>query len=152
VTISIYHKDEIRVVVNNQEEAKSVTVCYYNINTPGVSLEAWKLQPYLLEQKKGIKWYLKLLKRLHSAAIPNALVIYRSTPVLQNHSLGFRSLLARLVWINSSGIPHSELGHPSAEVSHKKRQRDVHWSLFRSALVWKEELVSFALDQQNSLQ
>jgi hypothetical protein len=96
--ISVYHKDEIHVAVNkvNQEETKPVFVCDYNINVSSVLyLKGQILQPYLLEQKNGIKWYLRLFKRLHSVAIHNAMVMYQ--PLLNNRNIDsqkFRSSLA----------------------------------------------------------
>jgi hypothetical protein len=53
----------------NQEEKKPVAVCDYNINMLGVDLVDQMLQPYLLEQKNGMKWHLKLLNRLLNVAI-----------------------------------------------------------------------------------
>lgn len=95
--ISVHHKDEIYVSLNkaNQEETKPVFVCDYNVNVSGMYLKGQMLQPYLLGQKKGIKWYLKLFKRLHSVAVHNAMVMYQS--LLNNRnidSLKFRSSLA----------------------------------------------------------
>jgi hypothetical protein len=92
--ISVYHKGEIHVAVNkvNQEETKPVFVCDYNIIVSSVYLKKGQmLQPYLLEQKKGIKLYL----RLHSVAIHNAMVMYQS--LLNNRiidSLKFRPSLS----------------------------------------------------------
>jgi hypothetical protein len=69
----------MHVVVNraNKPEIKPVVVCDYNKNMLGVDLKNQRLQPYLLEQKKGTKWYVKLLKRLFNVVIHNSMVIYR---------------------------------------------------------------------------
>jgi hypothetical protein len=52
----------ICVVVNraNKPEIKPVVVCDYNKNMLGVDLKDQMLQLYLLERKKGTKWYVKL--------------------------------------------------------------------------------------------
>ncbi|XP_023725727.1 piggyBac transposable element-derived protein 4 [Cryptotermes secundus] len=106
--ISTYHKNDMRVVVNraNKPEIKPVVVCDYNRNMLGVDLKDQMLQPYLLERKKGTKWYLKLFKRLLNVAIHNSMVIYRSHPNKQNlDTLQFRlSLVQGLVEKHGSGI------------------------------------------------
>jgi hypothetical protein len=73
-----YHKDEMCGYKVKQEETKPVVLCDYNINTLGVDMKDQMLQPYLMEQKKGTKWYMKLFKRLLNAAIHNAMVMYHS--------------------------------------------------------------------------
>jgi hypothetical protein len=85
-TISIYHRDDMRVVVNkaNRVQSKPVVVCDYNLNMLGVDLKDQMLQPYLLERKKSTKWYVKLTKRLLNVAILNAMVIYRCLPNNKN--------------------------------------------------------------------
>ncbi|PNF31583.1 hypothetical protein B7P43_G00790 [Cryptotermes secundus] len=115
--ISTYHKNDMRVVVNraNKTEIKPVVVCDYNKNMLGVDLKDQMLQPYLLERKKGTKWYLKLFRRLLNVAIHNSMVIYRSHTNKQNlDTLQFRlSLVQGLVEKHSSGVRRPVHGRPS---------------------------------------
>jgi hypothetical protein len=64
--VSTYHNSNMRVVVNhaNKPAIKPVVVCDYNKTMLGVDLKDQMLQPYLLERKKGTKWYVKLFKQL----------------------------------------------------------------------------------------
>jgi antibiotic biosynthesis monooxygenase (ABM) superfamily enzyme len=60
------------------------------------------LQPYLIGRQKGTKGYLKLFRRLLSAAIRNAMVMYWSIPNNKNiGSLIFRCSLANALWKNT---------------------------------------------------
>jgi hypothetical protein len=96
--MSTYHKDDMRVVVNkaNRVQSKPVVVCDYNVNMLGVDLKYQMLQPYLLEQKKSTKWYLKLFKRLLSVATHNTVVIYQCLPNNKNmDTLKYRLSLAQ---------------------------------------------------------
>ena len=117
--ISTYHKNDMRVVVNraNKTEIKPVVVCDYNKNMLGVDLKDQMLQPYLLERKKGTKWYLKLFRRLLNVAIHNSMVIYRSHTNKQNlDTLQFRlSLVQGLVEKHGSGVRRPVHGPQSVQ-------------------------------------
>jgi hypothetical protein len=122
--ISIYHKDDVCVAVNkaSREETKPVVFCDYNINMLGADLKDQMLQPYLLEQKKSTKWYLRLFKRILNVAIHNTLVIYQCLPDNRNmNTLKFRLSLAQdLVEKHGSGVPHPVYGCPSVEPPPKR--------------------------------
>jgi hypothetical protein len=117
--ISTYHKDDMPVVVNkaNRLQSKSVVVCDYNINMLGVDLKDQMLQPYLLEQKKSTKLYLKLFKRLLNVAIHNAIVICWCLPNNKNmNTLKFRLSLAQgLVEKCGSAVPRPVYSRQSLE-------------------------------------
>jgi hypothetical protein len=105
--VSTYHKDDMRVVVTcpNKTQIKRVVVCDYNKNTLGVDLKDQMLQPYLLERKKGTKWYVKLLRWLLNVAIHN-------NPNMD--TLQFRlSLVQGLVERHGSGIHRPVHGRPA---------------------------------------
>jgi hypothetical protein len=106
--ISTYHKSDMRVVVNHEKspEIKPVVVCNYNKNMLGVDLKDQMLQLYLLEQKKGTKWYMKLFKRLLNVAIHNSMVIYQYHPNKETmDTLQFRlSLVQGLMEKHGSGV------------------------------------------------
>jgi hypothetical protein len=83
------------------------------------------VQPYLLEWKKGSKWYLKLFKRLPSVAIHNTLIMYCSFPNNRNiAALKFRLSLARALCkdLVHSGVPCSVHSWPSVEPPPKNLQ------------------------------
>jgi hypothetical protein len=119
--ISTYHKDIMCVAVNktNQEETKPVVVCDYNVNMLGVDLKDQMLQPYLLEEKKSTKWYLKFFKRLLNVAIHNTVVICRCLPDNKNmNPPKFRLSLAQgLMERHGSGVPRPVYGCLSVEPS-----------------------------------
>jgi hypothetical protein len=64
--ISLNEKDEMHSKVNkaNNKETKSAVVYDYNPNMETTDLKYKMLQPYLLEQKRGPKWCMKLLKKV----------------------------------------------------------------------------------------
>ena len=45
----------------------------------GVDLKDQKLQPYLIERKRCIKWYMKLFRLVMNTAVHNSLVIIYNT-------------------------------------------------------------------------
>jgi hypothetical protein len=128
--ISTYHKGDMRVVVNkaNRVQSKSVVVCDYNVNMLGVDLKDQMLQPYLLEQKKTTKWYLKSFKRLLNVAIYNAMVIYHCLPNNKSmDTLKFRLSLAQgLLEKHGSAVPRPVYSRQSLEPI----QSDISWSVF----------------------
>jgi hypothetical protein len=77
-----YHKDEMGFKVNkaNREETNPAVVCDYNLNMGAVDLRDKMLQPYLLKQSKGYKWYMKLFEGLLNVAIHNTDIICHSMP------------------------------------------------------------------------
>jgi hypothetical protein len=62
----MHHKDEMCSKVNkeNKEKTKSAAVYDFNPNMGATDHKNQVLQPYLLEQKNGSEWYMKLFKRL----------------------------------------------------------------------------------------
>jgi hypothetical protein len=58
----------VAVSEGSQEQTRPVTVSNYKLHISGVRLQNKRLQPYLLELKKGIKWYFKLFQRLHNVS------------------------------------------------------------------------------------
>jgi hypothetical protein len=122
--ISTYYKDDMNVIVNkaNQVQSKPVVFCDYNVNMLGVDLKNQMLQPYLLEQKKSTKWYLKLFKRLLDVATHNTMKIYRCLPYNKNmDTLQFRISIAQdLVEKHRSAVPHPVYGYPSLEPPPKR--------------------------------
>ncbi|XP_021913795.1 piggyBac transposable element-derived protein 4-like, partial [Zootermopsis nevadensis] len=122
--ISTYHKDHMCVTQNkaNRVQIKPVVVRDYNKHMLGVDLKDQMLQLYLLERKRGTKWYMTLFKRLLNVAIHNAIVMYRSVPNTKKiDTLKFRILLAQgLVEKHGPAVPRPVTGHPSLEPPPKR--------------------------------
>lgn len=83
--ISTYHKADTApgqragVACN-----KPLVVHSYNKYMGGIDLKDQKLSMYLLERKRGIKWYVKVFRRLLNISILNTFIIYRANS--QDHS------------------------------------------------------------------
>lgn len=75
--ISTYHTDETYIGSKaGKMLVKPVCVKDYNNTMGGVDLKDQKLSMYLLERKRGVKWYIKMFKRLLNVSIHNAFVMY----------------------------------------------------------------------------
>ena len=78
-----------------------------------VDLKDQKLQPYLLERKKGTKWYVKLFRRLLNVAVHNSLVIYNSQNIAMDH-LTFRlKLITSIFETYGRAVKSRKHGRPS---------------------------------------
>ncbi|XP_013139283.1 PREDICTED: piggyBac transposable element-derived protein 4-like isoform X2 [Papilio polytes] len=75
--VSTYHKNDM-VEGRRAGEArqKPAVIDTYNAFMGGVDLKDQKLSTYLLERKRGLKWYIKVFKRLLNTAILNSYIIY----------------------------------------------------------------------------
>jgi hypothetical protein len=77
--ISTFHDATMRTVQHRGTEIKKpACVLEYNTAMGGADLKDQKLQPYLLERKKGSNWYIKLFRRLLNVNVHNALIVYNS--------------------------------------------------------------------------
>jgi hypothetical protein len=77
--ISTFHDATVRAVQHRGAEIKKPDcILEYNKAMGGVDLKDQKLQPHLLERKKGSKWYIKLFRRLLNVSVHNALIVYNS--------------------------------------------------------------------------
>jgi hypothetical protein len=78
-TVSTYHNAD---VVEGRRAGvtvmKPVVVEEYNSFMGGVDMKDQKLSMYLLERKRGLKWYMKVFKRLLNITILNSYIIYCS--------------------------------------------------------------------------
>jgi hypothetical protein len=72
---------------------KPACIVEYNKAMGGVDLKDQTLQGYLLDRKKGSKWYMKLFQRLLNVTVHNALVIYNS----QNNSTDHLTFRLQLI-------------------------------------------------------
>jgi hypothetical protein len=84
----------------------------------GVDLKDQMFQPYLLERKKGNKWYIKIFKRLLNVAVHNTVVLFRATTGSQKLDyLSFRLALIKGL-IETHGL--AVYGRPSVEPPPKR--------------------------------
>ena len=75
--ISTYHNSDTCIGTRAGKRVENpVCVRDYNTTMGGVVLKNQKLSMYLLERKRGVKWYMKMFKRLLNVSIHNAFVLY----------------------------------------------------------------------------
>lgn len=78
-TVSTYHNSDVVPGVRaGQQCIKPKVVSDYNQFMGGVDLKDQKLAMYLLERKRGLKWYIKVFKRLLNISILNSYIIYKA--------------------------------------------------------------------------
>lgn len=76
-TVSTYHNANMAPGRRAGEECSKPEVIHtYNAFMGGVDLKDQKLSMYLLERKRGIKWYVKVFRRLLNISILNAYIIH----------------------------------------------------------------------------
>lgn len=88
----------IEKVVAGKNIKKPLCLEEYNKHMGGVDLKDQKLQPFLLERKKGSKWYIKLFKRLLNVSIHNAYIVYKTKYPKMQHFQYRLDLVKQLVF------------------------------------------------------
>jgi hypothetical protein len=58
--------------------SKPKCIRQYNKHIGGVDIKDQKLQPYLVERKRCMKWYLKMGRRLLNTSVHNAFIVHRA--------------------------------------------------------------------------
>lgn len=125
--ISTYHDAETYVGSRSGKMlVKPVCVRDYNATMGGVDLKDQKLSMYVMERKRGVKWYVKMFKRLLNVSIHNAFVAYacsrnrRNMPAETHRE--FRKDLARaLTHVHKK----RKLEAPPASSPEKRLKRDI---------------------------
>lgn len=115
-TISTYHDDQMVPGRRAGEDVqKPVSVSEYNKYMGGVDLKDQKLSMYLLERKRGLKWYIKVFRRLVNISILNSYIIYLKHPLISplTHRQ-FRYKLAEELCVQ---FPRTEPARPVAQGS-----------------------------------
>ncbi|KAG6446611.1 hypothetical protein O3G_MSEX004539 [Manduca sexta] len=69
---------------------KPQVVLDYNRSMGGVDLKDQMLEPYLIERKRCVKWYMKMFKRLLNVSILNARILVESSQNSRVDHLSFR--------------------------------------------------------------
>lgn len=94
-TVSTYHNADMMPGRRaGQQILKPVVVNDYNKYMGGVDLKDQMLSMYLIERKRGIKWYLKVFKRLMNISILNIYIIHRANSTNPLSHRQFRYKLA----------------------------------------------------------
>jgi hypothetical protein len=74
--------------IRGMDNMKPKCVRNCNVRMGGIDLKDKKLQPYLLERKLGMKWYLKFFMTILNVTVHNAYIFYstqtKSSSNLQN--------------------------------------------------------------------
>lgn len=101
--ISTFHKNDTAPGSRAGVECdKPLVVHDYNKYMGGVDLKDQKLSMYLLERKRGLKWYIKVFRRLLNCSILNSYIIYRCHEGVQKLShRQFRYNLAEALSLES---------------------------------------------------
>lgn len=127
--ISTFHDAETFVEAKaGKSVVKPVCVRDYNNTIGGVDLKDQKLSMYLMERKRGMKWYIKMFKRLMNVSIHNAFVMYisslrrRGMPLISHRE--FRYQLAQSL-IDKHRHCQQEIVMP-AEITIRLRQDILH--------------------------
>lgn len=94
--ISTYHGNDMVMGQRGGESyLKPVVIRDYNSFMGGVDLNDQQCSTYLMERKRGMKWYIKVFRKLLNSSILNSLIIYRSNnPSNPIKHRQFRILLA----------------------------------------------------------
>lgn len=111
--ISTFHDDGTYVGSKaGKTLVKPICVKDYNDTMGGIDLKDQKLSMYLLERKRGLKWYMKIFKRLLNVSILNAHIMYgaslrrRGEPAITHREFRYelaKSLVDRHRLIEISG-------------------------------------------------
>ncbi|XP_046402046.1 piggyBac transposable element-derived protein 4-like [Ischnura elegans] len=112
--ISSFHDDGmIERHIRGVNVSKPKCVHEYNLAMGGVDLKDQKLQPYLVERKRGLKWYIKFFKRLLNVSVHNAFVLFRARNTDADHLFFRISLVKALFSANRPQLGTPTLGRPS---------------------------------------
>lgn len=99
----------------NIEVIKPAIVLDYNKNMGGVDMRDQMLEGYLMERKRGSKWYVKVFKRLLNISVLNSYIIWKKANHKCDH-LTFRlALVKELLETFQMEAPKPTHGRPSTE-------------------------------------
>lgn len=121
--ISTFHKNDMTPGRRaNLEYDKPLVVHNYNKYMGGVDLKDQKISMYLLERKRGLKWYVKVFRRLLNCSILNSYLIYKSNERGRkiNHRQ-FRYALAEALFLERT---HPQRVRPAAILHHDRYNGD----------------------------
>ena len=113
--ISSFHDSSMETPQRRGKEIrKPKCVRQYNKFMGGVDLKDQKLQPYLIERKRCVKWYMKLFRRLMNTAVHNSLIIYNTSENKKMDHLNFRiQLVKELLETHGRAVETRQVGRPS---------------------------------------
>ncbi|GBP54539.1 PiggyBac transposable element-derived protein 4 [Eumeta japonica] len=78
--ISTFHDNSTYTGTRAGEECeKPICVKDYNTTMGGIDLKYQKLFMYPMERKRGLKWYIKMFKRLLNTCVHNAYILYKDS-------------------------------------------------------------------------
>lgn len=102
--ISTFHKnDKAPGYRAGVECAKPLAVHDYNKYMGGVDLKDQKLSMYLLERKRGLKWYIKVFRRLLNCSILNSYIVHNlNDPENKMDHRRFRYVLAEALSLENN--------------------------------------------------
>lgn len=117
--ISTFHSHEMEQKTNKsgRQQVKPALVYEYNKQMGGVDTRDQMLHTYQLERKRGLKWYVKIFKRLLNIAVLNSYIMFKSNrPNQKSDHLTFRlDLIKMLFETYGPEVPRPVFGRPSIE-------------------------------------
>ncbi|XP_026728811.1 piggyBac transposable element-derived protein 4-like isoform X2 [Trichoplusia ni] len=131
-TVSTYHNaDMLPGRRAGQQILKPVVVHDYNKYMGGVDLKDQMLSMYLMERKRGMKWYLKVFKRLINVSILNIFIIHRENSTNPLSHRQFRYKLAEQLAQKYPNLTLSRLINPPALL---RLDGDNHFPIYADSL------------------
>ncbi|XP_049870081.1 piggyBac transposable element-derived protein 4-like [Pectinophora gossypiella] len=113
--ISTYHNDDqLRSQRAGVPVMKPKVVVDYNKNMGGVDLKDQKLSAYHFERKRGLKWYMKVFRRLLNTSLLNCYIIYTKQPLCK--VLTHRQFRMAVAEGLLNRFPRPLVDHPPARV------------------------------------
>ncbi|XP_047105214.1 piggyBac transposable element-derived protein 4-like [Schistocerca piceifrons] len=114
--ISIFHNDAVVTETKSVNKVRNPQcIKKYNSFMGGVDLKDQKLQPFLMERKKGVKWYMKMFRRLMNVAVNNAFIVYNaSEKTTEETYINYRLLfITQLLEIHGKNVTLPRCRRPS---------------------------------------
>lgn len=131
-TVSTYHNADMRPGRRaGQDILKPLVVHDYNKYMGGVDLKDQKLSMYLMERKRGIKWYMKVFKRLMNVSILNTYIIHRENSTNPLSHRQFRYKLAEQLVQRYSNFVILRVINPPAIL---RLDRNNHFPIYANSL------------------
>ncbi|XP_028157151.1 piggyBac transposable element-derived protein 4-like isoform X1 [Ostrinia furnacalis] len=130
--MSTYHNDLQSPSPTKQVDKKSIlkpnTILEYNKYMGGADSKDQKLSMYLLERKRGQKWYMKVFKRLLNTSLLNTFIIYTKNPMprpLTHREFRVEVALGLLEHFSSKETPVNPLTPASPDLDKNVRRLQV---------------------------
>lgn len=115
--ISTFHNHEMKLNVKKtgQAEFKPELVFDYNKEMGGVDKRDQMLHSFLVERKRGRKWYMKLFKRMLNVTVLNSYIIHKTNKPRDDHLFTRLDLVKKIFEKYGANVSRPVVGRPSTE-------------------------------------